>query len=88
MCDCLNETLNEVKNKVKDLIVNDADFSTLDINYSGRVMRFDGKKNDVMIKVNYSFFKLKKDGERAKNRTKSYINLAMSYCPICGEKYV
>lgn len=87
MCNCLNETLEIVKAKVKEEIEGKADLSTFNAEYDGRVLRFDGKSNNVMLKVNYEFFKLKSGGERYKKLTKSSVSLAMAYCPICGGKY-
>ncbi len=87
MCNCLNETLAKLKEKIEDKIKGSADLSTLRADYQGRTIRFDGKSNDVMLTVGYRYFKVKNGGERYKNPTKSSISLAMAYCPVCGEKY-
>ncbi|EKO3919730.1 hypothetical protein GCS60_000583 [Vibrio metschnikovii] len=87
MCNCLDETLLKIKEKVIENIANDAELESLEIGYQNKMIRFDGKKNDVMLGVKFSYFKTKKGGERYKNRTKDHISLAMSYCPMCGEKY-
>lgn len=87
MCDCLNEMLTKLKEKIEDQIKDSADLSTLSADYEGRVFRFDGKKNDVLLNVGYKYFKVKKGGGRHKSATTSKISLAMACCPVCGEKY-
>ena len=87
MCNCLNETLTEVMGKVADSLSENADKSTLKVEYKNRFLRFDGKENNVMIGISFDYYKVKKDTTHAKNKTKGSINLAMSYCPFCGDKY-
>lgn len=41
-----------------------------------------------MLGIEYSYFAMKKNGERHKNKSKDTVKLSMSYCPMCGEKYV
>lgn len=87
MCNCLNETLAKLKEKIEGQIKDSADLSTLSADYEGRVLRFDGKANDVMLRVGYKYYKVKSGGERYKNVTQSTISLSMAYCPVCGVKY-
>ncbi|RYU50014.1 hypothetical protein [Aliivibrio finisterrensis] len=87
MCNCLNETLAEITEKITDILPRETDKSTLSVEYKNKLLRFDGKENNVMIGVSFDYYKIKKDTTRAKNKTKGNVNLAMSYCPFCGDKY-
>lgn len=87
MCDCMNVMLGKVQERVKEGLPGTADLSTFEADYQNRVFRLDGKPNNVMIGVDYSYFKNKKNGERMKNRTRDKVLLSMAYCPFCGEKH-
>ena len=87
MCNCLNETLVEITEKITDTLPKDADKLTLNVEYQNQFFRFDGKENNVMVGISFDYYKIKKDTTRAKNKTKGNVNLAMSYCPFCGDKY-
>ncbi|RYU41316.1 hypothetical protein ERW49_18735 [Aliivibrio finisterrensis] len=87
MCNCINETLEALKEKVIANLPCSADKSTFTINFKNRIFRFDGKDNNVLLGIEYEYFKTKNDGTKHKNKTKEQTNLEMSYCPMCGEKY-
>lgn len=87
MCNCLSETLAEITEKIASDLPNDADKSTFNVEYQNRFIRLDGKENNVMIRVSFDYYKIKKDETRAKNKTNGSTNLAMRYCPFCGNEY-
>lgn len=87
MCNCINQTLEKVKEHLLDSLPENYDESTFTADFQNRVFRFDGKNNDVMLGINYEYYRKKEDGTRYKNKTKDSISLAMSYCPMCGEEY-
>lgn len=88
MCNCINESLERVNGKILEQLPERAINDSFESDYDGRVWRFSGNvDNNVMMKINYSYQMKKVNGELMKNKSKSSISLAMSYCPMCGEKF-
>ena len=86
LCHCMNERLEQIKLMViEDLPKHDPE--SLQVNWVGKVFRFDGSKNDVMLPVNIKYRMIKTNGDPHKNKTEKTMSMAMSYCPLCGEKY-
>ena len=87
-CNCFNESLATIRKKViEDILPDDADQETLELDWSNQVFRLDGKPNNVMLKLDCEYQRIKKDGTRYKNKTKHPISMGMSYCPFCGSKF-
>jgi hypothetical protein len=80
----MKNMLVKVADKVKEDSPKHVDFG---INWKGKVFRFDGSDNDVMLQAEYSMIRLKKDDTPHARRTTETISVAMSYCPFCGEKF-
>lgn len=88
MCNCIDESLEIIKEREISILPESADKSTLSINFKHRFIRASKKGNDLMLCIEYSYFNNKRDGTRYKNKTTGKTHLEMSYCPMCGEKYV
>lgn len=88
MCNCINDKLEKTKVRIIQELPECADKSTFRASFLNEVPRFNSKKPDVSLVVGYQYYKNKNDGARYKQITKGTVNLAMSYCPFCGEKYV
>ena len=84
MCNCNNEHSEKIKAKILESLVPHTEF---DSSWDSRVYRLDGKNGDVMLKYNYEFRGVKTNGDPKKNMTKSYIHMAMKFCPFCGVEY-
>ena len=82
MCNCLDETLNQISKKVKETIPLKAIDYKCD--WKGKVFRFDGGCG-VGLYVDYEYRNVKTNGEPYKNKNKDSSFVAMSFCPFCGE---
>lgn len=88
MCNCLSESLVRVNEKVIEQLPSRAVKESFNSEYVGKVFRFSGNTdNNVMLGIDYSYQMEKVNGELMKNKSKGSISLAMSYCPMCGEKF-
>jgi len=87
-CNCFNEHLERLGEKViADILPENADRDSLHLDWSNKVFRLDGKSNNVMLKLNCEYHRVKKDGTRYRNKTNRPITVAMSFCPFCGTEY-
>lgn len=84
MCNCHNEIMEKVKEKV-DIPDGAAD---MDFEWKGKVFRLDGKNSDPCPpRVEFSFRAPKKGGGHRSNKTTSSLVVFGSYCTFCGVKY-
>ncbi|GEK13200.1 hypothetical protein [Aliivibrio fischeri] len=87
MCDCLSDNLNKIRFRLIESLPKRADLSTLKVTYQNKVLRLDGRKNDVLIGVDIEFYKNKRDGVLEKRKVKNFTSIEMSHCPFCGREY-
>lgn len=83
MCNCMNEMLTKVKDKVLEKLPEHKE-GTFEARFQNTFFRFDGGGTDVMLGIDYSYRPIKKDGSLAARDKKDNISLAMRYCPFCG----
>lgn len=87
-CNCFNEHLERIRQKViDDILPDNADRSTLDLDWSNKIFRFDGKPNNVMLKLDCEYQRVKKDGTPYRNKTKHPLSIDMAFCPFCGTPF-
>lgn len=86
MCNCQNEVLERVSNKIKsDLLPKNTIPETVVIEWENRA--FTSKGMQIGLPVRYEYQKEKSNGEPYKNKNSDKVNLFMTYCPFCGEKF-
>lgn len=86
MCNCFEETLERVKERVKQKLPKDAE--DFEADWQGRAfMLSEGEFAPTNPKIEYSFQPMKKDGTPTKNRRKDTVSILASHCCYCGEKY-
>lgn len=79
MCECFQKTLGKIELLVKPYECND-----FKIDWSGRILRFDGGFG-VGLYVEAEYYKIKKNGEQFANKSKDKRFVALSFCPFCGK---
>ncbi|NUZ10015.1 hypothetical protein HUZ36_04410 [Pseudoalteromonas sp. McH1-7] len=85
-CDCLSKSLANVTSHIEKGLPNNALDSSLLTRWENSSFRLDTGKSEVMLPVRYEYQKQKVCGELYKNKTKGHVNIAMTFCPMCGEK--
>lgn len=86
MCNCATTVLESVEKHVLTSageIVPDS----LTGDFVNKVLRFDGKKNNIMVPTKFSYTRITDKGVPYKKQTHETINISMSYCPFCGASY-
>ncbi len=87
MCNCLEEIGAKVHARIMERVPEGAEVSKgFDTGWDGTVLSFTSGKLHVMMTYKLAYRMKKKNGEMAKNLTKTECSVAMSYCPFCGEK--
>lgn len=87
-CNCFNEYLDKIKEKIiDDIMPENADPKTLEVAWDNSIFRFDGKPNNVMLKLNCEYQRTKKNGDLYRNRDKRPVSIGMAYCPFCGGRF-
>lgn len=85
-CNCFDETLARVKEHIQEQLPDGA--TEFECEWQGRTYCLSsGEYAPVNPKLEYAFRKTKRNGEPAKNLTKSTVNITASHCCFCGRKY-
>lgn len=72
---------------IEDILPTNSKPETLELDWSNKVFRLDGKKNNVMLKLDCEYQKTKTDGTLYRNKTKHPLSIAMTFCPFCGSEF-
>lgn len=83
-CNCFNENLNRVKEHIESNLPENA--MEFNAEWDGHSFFVSGDYSPVNPKINYSYRKLKVNGEPAKSITKDSISMLASYCCYCGRE--
>lgn len=83
MCNCLEETLDKVNEKIKERVPKKA--TEFKSDWKGKVFRFDGGCG-VGLYIEWEYRNAKKDGTPYANKKKEESFIALTFCPFCGEK--
>ncbi|MCK4500238.1 hypothetical protein KAU11_07060 [Candidatus Babeliales bacterium] len=85
MCNCFENTLERIRDKIKENIPTNA--IEYECDWKGKVFRFDGGLG-IGLYVEYEYRNIKKDSTPYANKKRESNFIALSYCPFCGEKIV
>ena len=85
MCKCLDEAKEKMIDKIKEGIGYHTDFKA---EWENKMFFFgeNTPKIPIVIKLGYSYRKVKVSGDPYKNKDHNTMSITMKYCPICGEK--
>lgn len=87
-CNCFEDSLAKVKElAIKSIIPDNASADSLEVEWQNKVLRLDGGKNDVMLKIDCEYQQIKKDKTPYRNKTTKTISISMTFCPMCGTKF-
>lgn len=87
MCDCFETVGGRMKQRLMEKVPEGSEVSKgFDTEWENKCLSLSTGKAMVMLKYKLAYRAKKKDGSPAKNLTRMEGNVAMNYCPFCGEK--
>lgn len=89
MCNCIKDVKDKLEAHLKEKIKPETVYSYDEIGFDNECFMLNNNSLGTSIGIPFSiqYFRKKKDGTKANNLTKVKINLFMTYCPMCGEKF-
>lgn len=86
-CKCFDTVKDKAVQKVVDGTRKKIVEGSVTAKWRGEMYRLSDKISaEVMLSVETEMRLIKKDGKPEQRLTKQQVNVAMSYCPFCGEK--
>ena len=87
-CNCFNEELEKLKTAIVEKILpKNAEKESLKVDWKNRVLRFDGSTNNVVLRLDCSYQRIKVNGEPYRHRTDHPVSVRMQFCPFCGTSF-
>lgn len=84
MCDCINNTVEKIKNHVSNQAGEIAKDS-LRVKFRNCVNALPDLREVLSFPVDIAYRRVKNSGEPYKNMTRDSVLLKASFCPFCGE---
>ncbi|EKZ9478271.1 hypothetical protein FMK56_12650 [Klebsiella oxytoca] len=87
MCNCMKDIGEKLHGKLMDKVPDGAEVNKgFDTGWENTWLNFSSGETCVMLKYKLAYRAKKKNGEMAKNLTRTECAISMTYCPFCGEK--